>query len=73
MMCKEMKQGLKKMRNLRDRGRKQSENSRDVALGFVGNDDEDYDGALLVDGGAVHSKDWVIDSRYSFHIVSVMK
>ena len=31
-------------------------------------DDDDYDEALLVDGGVVHSKKWVIDSECSFNI-----
>ena len=47
-------------------GRNENESSGSAALGFVG--DDDYDGALLVNGGVVHSKGWVIDSNCSFHI-----
>ena len=47
MMCKEMKEGLKKMKDLKVR-RREGESSGSAALGFV--EDEDYDGALLVDG-----------------------
>ena len=54
MMCKEMKEDLKRMRSLRDGGRKESENSGNSALG-------------LRDGGVNHSKEWVIDSGYSIH------
>ena len=50
MMCKRMKADLKRMRSLRDGGRTKSENSGNVALNLVGNDDEDYDRALLVNG-----------------------
>ena len=54
------------MKKLRDSGRNENESSESAALGFV--EDDDYDGALLVDGGVVHSKGWVIDSGCSFHI-----
>ena len=54
------------MRSLRDDGRNEGENSRNFALGFMG--DDDYDGALSVDGGKIHSKKWVINSSCSFHI-----
>ena len=47
MMCKEMKEDLKKMKDLKV-GRGDGESSRSTALGFV--DDDDYDGALLVNG-----------------------
>ena len=65
-MCKEFKEDPKIVKNLRDRGRQENENTANSALGFVG--DDDYDGALLVDEGVVHSKEWVIDSNCSFHI-----
>ena len=41
------------------------ENSGDVALGFV--EEEDY-GALLVDEGVSYENKQVIDSDWSFHI-----
>lgn len=53
MVCKEMKENLKRIRNLRDGRRKDGENSEDGALGFV-DDEDDYDGAFLIDGGVVH-------------------
>ena len=56
------------MRSLRDGGRKEGENTGNVTLGFVTNDGDDYDVALLADEGEVHSKEWIIDSRCSFHI-----
>ena len=62
IICKEMKEDLKRMKDLKV-GRKKGGNA---ALGFVEN--EDYDGALLVDGGVTHGKEWVIDSGCSFHI-----
>ena len=68
IMCKDVREDLKRMNSLRDRGRKESENSGNAALGFVTNDDDDYDGALVVDGGMVNSKERVIDSGCSFHI-----
>ena len=57
------------MKNLTGGRRQKSENSADTALGFVV--DDDYDGALLVDGGVIHSKKWIIDSCCSFHICCV--
>lgn len=48
MMCKEMKKDLKSMKSLRDDGRYEGENRRNVIIGFLG--DDDYHGALLVDG-----------------------
>ena len=45
MMCKKFNEDLKRMRNLRDGGRNESESSGSVDLGFVG--DDDYDGALF--------------------------
>ena len=66
MMCKEFKEDLKRMESLRDSGRNENESNGSAALGFVG--DDDYDRALLVDRGVVHSKGWVIDSSCSFHI-----
>ena len=65
MMGKEMKEDLKKMKDLKV-GRRDGESSEDAALGFV--DDDDYNGVLLVDGVVTHSKEWVIDSGCSFHI-----
>ena len=65
MMCKEFKDDLKKMKSLRN-GKNDDEGSGNAALS-IGSDD-DYDGALLVDGGVVHSKEWVMDSGCSFHI-----
>ena len=65
MMCKKMEEDLKKMKDLRV-GRRDVESSGDAALGFV--DDDDYDGALLVEGGLTHSKEWVIDSGCLCHI-----
>ena len=56
MMCKKFKEDLKRMRNLKDSGRIENESSGNAALGFI-DDDDDYDGALLVDGGVVHSKE----------------
>ena len=47
-MCKEFKEVLKRMKSLRDSGRNENESSGSAAIGFVG--DDDYDGALLVDG-----------------------
>ncbi|XP_057548207.1 uncharacterized protein LOC130826654 [Amaranthus tricolor] len=64
MMCKEMKEDLKKIKDLKV-GRRDGESSRSAALGFV---DDDYNGALLIDGGVTRSKEWVIDSGCSFHI-----
>ena len=64
MMCKEFKENLKRMKSLRIVGDMRM-SSGSAALGFVG---DDYDGALLADRGVVHSKGWVIDSGYSFHI-----
>ena len=61
----QMKEDLKRMEDIRI-GRRDGESSRDAVLGFV--DDDDYDGALLVDGGVTHSKEWVINYGYSFHI-----
>ena len=57
MMCKEMKEDLKRIRSLSDGGRKENENCGNAALGFVGDDDE-YDGTLLVNWGegVVHNK-----------------
>ena len=54
MMCMEMKEDLNKMKDLRV-GRRDGESSGDAALGFV--DDDDYNGALLVDGRVTHSKE----------------
>ena len=65
MICKEFKEDLKRMKSLRDRRNKNEGNGR-ATLG-IGSDD-DYDGALLVDEGVVHSKEWVMDSGCSFHI-----
>ena len=65
MMCMEMKEDLNKMKDLRV-GRRDGESSGDAALGFV--DDDDYNGALLVDGRVTHSKELVIDSGCSNHI-----
>ena len=48
MISKDMKEDLKRMRRLRDGGKKDVENSRDSSLGFV-DDKEDY-GAVLIDG-----------------------
>ena len=47
-MCKEFKENLKRMKSLKDGGRNENESSESAALGFVG--DDDYDGALSVDG-----------------------
>ena len=47
-------------------GRRDGESSGDAALGFV--DDDDYDGALLIDGGVTHNKKWAINAGCSFHI-----
>ena len=66
MTCIEFKEDLKRVKNLRDKGRQENKNSVNTALGFVG--DEDYDGALLVDGGLVYSNEWVIDSSFLYHI-----
>ena len=66
IMCKEFKEDLKRLKSLRDSGRNEGESSGSAALGFVG--DDDYGGALLVDGRVVHSTGWVIDSGCSFHI-----
>ena len=52
-MCKEMKEDLKRIKDLKV-GRRDGESSGNAALGFM--EDEDYDGALLVDGGATHGK-----------------
>ena len=54
MMCKEMKENLKKMKDLRV-GRRDGESSGSATLGFA--DDDDDDGALLVDGGMTRSKE----------------
>ncbi|CAO2839379.1 unnamed protein product [Amaranthus hypochondriacus] len=53
IMCQEFKKDLKRMKSLRDGERHEHESSGSPALGFVG--DDDYDGALLVDEGVVHS------------------
>lgn len=47
MMWNEIKDNLKRIRSLKDSGRKVIKNSEVVALGFV--DEDDYE-ALLVDG-----------------------
>ena len=49
MMCKEIKEDLKRMKGSRS-GRRDGESSEGATLGFV-DDDGSYDGALLVDGG----------------------
>ena len=67
IMCKEVKEDLKRMRNLRDGGRKDVETSGDIVLGFI-DDEGDYDGALLVEGGAIYSKKSVIDFYSLIHI-----
>ena len=38
-MCKEFKEHLKRMKNLRDGGRHKNESSMSATLGFVGDDD----------------------------------
>ena len=48
MMCKEMKEDLKRMRSLRYGGRKDGENNKDV-LDFV-NNEIDYEGLFLLKG-----------------------
>ena len=65
MMCKEMKEDLKKMKDSKV-GRRDGESSGSATLGFMV--DDDYNGALLVDGGVTRSKKWVIDFGCSFHI-----
>ena len=61
-----MKDHLEKMKSMRNGGRKEGKNSKNVALGL--GDDDDYDGTLLVDGGVVFSKEWIIDFECSFYI-----
>ena len=50
-----MKDHLEKMKSMRNGGRKEGKNSKNVALGL--GDDDDYDWTLLVDGGVVFSKE----------------
>ena len=64
MMCKEIKEDLKRIRRLKD-VRKDVKNSKDVTLGFV--EEEDYR-ALLVIGGVSYGKELVIDFSCSFNI-----
>ena len=57
MICNGMKEDLKRVRNSRGGRRIISDDSRDVVRGFVGNNDDDYDGAQLVDGEVVYNKE----------------
>ena len=51
---------------MRNFGRKDIENSKDAALGFVDNE-ENYR-SLLVDGRLSYGKKWVIDFDCSLHV-----
>ena len=56
---------LKKMKSLKDGGRRDVEAKGKVALGFV-EDDVDYE--VLVSRGVAYGKEYVISSSCSFHI-----